>query len=67
MRRSGVISIDSSGKITGHWNPDAPEHDATFPQHPLTRLRRVLSRIEATAVMDIAAKNEPGFPLPMVE
>jgi hypothetical protein len=67
MRRTGVIEIESSGKITGDWNPDAPEHDAAFRQHPLSRLRRVLGRIEATAVIDVAVKSKPGFPLPTGE
>jgi hypothetical protein len=64
MRRTDGISIDSSGKITGNWNPDVAEHDAGFPQHPLSRLRKVLGVIEATGVIEPETRNHPGFPLP---
>lgn len=64
MHKDGTISIDSAGQISGPWNPDSTEHDASFPQHPLSRLRKLLSRIETTAVIDDTAKNEPGFQLP---
>jgi hypothetical protein len=64
MRSSGVISIDSSGKITGEWNSDAEAHDADFPQHPLSKLRKLLGQIEATGEIDPATRSEPTFPLP---
>jgi hypothetical protein len=31
---------------------DAPEYDARFPQHPLSRLRRALSSIESSLSID---------------
>ena len=62
--KSGAVSFDPSGKITGHPDFDAIEHDATFPQHPLSRLRSVLGKIAASAVLDPAVRNKPIFPLP---
>jgi hypothetical protein len=46
------------------WNPDAPEHDAAFPSHPLSRLRRLLKSVEDTAVLDEQVRGLAKFPLP---
>ena len=51
-------------KITGEWNPDNARFDERFPDHPLSRLRRHLSSIEATLNVDDRTSNEPGFALP---
>jgi len=65
--KSGAMKLDAAGKMTGRANFDAAEHDAMFPQHPLSRLRRVLGRIEATAVLDPTVKTHEGFPLPATD
>jgi hypothetical protein len=62
--KAGTMSLDAHGKITGGPDYDAAEHDAKFPQHPLSKLRRLLALIETTSVIDSATRNEPGFPLP---
>lgn len=46
------------------WNLDAPEHDAAFPVHPISRLRGLLKGIEASAVLDEEIRQRPNFPLP---
>jgi hypothetical protein len=46
------------------WNPDAPEHDAEFPAHPVSRLRRLLKGIEDSATLDAEIRQLPRFPLP---
>ena len=46
------------------WNPDAPENDQAFPQHPVSRLRPILKRIQDTAVIDEPICQLPKFPLP---
>jgi hypothetical protein len=39
-------------------------HDAAFPQHPLSKLRKLLGRIEKTCAIKPVIRNEPPFPLP---
>jgi len=46
------------------WNPDAAEHDAAFPSHPISRLRRILKGIENSAVLDEQIRVVPKFRLP---
>lgn len=43
---------------------DRPEYDAQFPQHPLTRLRLLLARMQATARVGDSFRNLPPFPGP---
>lgn len=43
---------------------DRPEYDAQFPQHPLTRLRTLLTHIQATARISDAFRALPPFPGP---
>jgi hypothetical protein len=43
---------------------DRPECDARFPQHPLTRLRLLLARMQATARVGDSFRNLPPFPGP---
>jgi hypothetical protein len=54
-------------KSTGEWNPDAPEHDVDFPWHPLSRLRKVLGRIQSTAVLEPEVRSKPIFAMPAME
>jgi stress response protein SCP2 len=43
---------------------DRPEYDAQFPQHPLTRLRALLDRMQATARVNDSFKSLSPFPGP---
>lgn len=45
------------------WNPDAPEHDAAFPSHPVSRLRRLLKSLGGSAVLDEGVRQLPRFRL----
>ena len=57
----GVNRADVPG-----WDPDGAEHDAAFPDHPLSRARRTLEHIRRTLVLDPAVRAAPPFPLPPV-
>jgi hypothetical protein len=62
---AGEIPMASGGRLhMADWNPDAAEFDAEFPDHPLSRLRRVLQRIIASLVAESTIARLPGFPLP---
>jgi hypothetical protein len=67
----GTVSLtpteNESAIITGDWNPDDERHDSTFPDHPLSRARRVLSEIKASLQIDSAIKGHPRFPLPVTD
>lgn len=64
-RRSGEMpNLDPAGPFFSNWNPDAPEHDQSFPTHPISRLRRLLARLASTATLDPGVRDLPGFPLP---
>jgi hypothetical protein len=39
-------------RVVGDWQPDADRHDADFPDHPLSRLRRILGRVESSCSID---------------
>jgi len=57
-------AVGGAGPVFPGWNPDAPEHDARFPNHPISRLRRLLDRIAQSATMDETVRRLPGFRLP---
>lgn len=57
-------NIGRPGEPFPGWNPDAPEHDATFPMHPVSRLRRLLKGVEDSAVLDEGIRQLPKFRLP---
>jgi hypothetical protein len=64
-RRAGETpNVDRPGEPFPGWNPDAPEHDAAFPAHPISRLRRLLKGIEDSAVLDDKIRGLPRFRLP---
>ena len=46
------------------WNPDAPDYDAEFPDHPVARARRVLAHVAASLVVASEVRELPGFALP---
>ena len=51
-------------KVKGELNYDDPQYDDMLPQHPLSRLRRILKAIEPTFKVDARTKSAPGFKLP---
>jgi hypothetical protein len=58
------VDLDAAGKVTGNWNPDDPQFDDAFPEHPLSRLRRVLSRLQPAIRINARTKIAPPFYLP---
>ena len=45
-----------------HWNlSEAPEDDVRFPNHPLSRLRPVLSHLELTLRITKEVKESPPY------
>jgi hypothetical protein len=46
------------------WDPDNARFDGDFPDHPLTRLRRILDRLSGSVEIEAPILNLPGFPLP---
>ena len=57
-------NVEQPGEMFPGWNPDAPEHDAAFPAHPVSRLRALLKGIEDSAVLDEQIRRLPRFQLP---
>jgi hypothetical protein len=77
LMASGDTGIDTeSGRMTG-WLDDPydpsetgpmtrnkserPEYDAQFPDHPLSRARRVLDHLERTVAINETIKSQPAF------
>jgi hypothetical protein len=64
MRAGERPNLQKPGEPFPGWNPDAPRHDAAFPSHPISRLRRLLSGIQNAASIDEKVRQLPAFPLP---
>ena len=61
---AGETPVITGGPFFENWNPDASEHDAEFPTHPISRSRRLLKHIAACATLDEEIAKLPPFPLP---
>ena len=59
LLQSGAPVESVAALVTKH--ADSQEYDARFPDHPLSRLRRVLSHLEATLQIDAKLKSRPPF------
>ena len=64
MQAGEKPDVDMPGEPFVGWNPDAPEHDASFPAHPVSRLRRLLKGVESSAALDEEIRQLPKFRLP---
>ena len=62
--KEGTVGFEND-RITGDWDPDNEKFDERFPEHPLSRLRRHLSSVQATLKVDDRVKGKPPFPLPV--
>jgi|GEM_PF-2001091 hypothetical protein len=60
----GKPIVDADGKFTEEWNPDDECHDAGFPDHPVSRLRREFAHIRATLHIEENTRHEKRFALP---
>ncbi len=47
------------------FNPDDPQHDVEFPDHPMARARRVLDHVAGSLVVTADVHALPGFPAPV--
>jgi hypothetical protein len=47
------------------WDPDAEEHDADFPDHPMSRLRDLMGQVVGSMRLDPAVHALPRYPLPL--
>jgi len=61
---AGKVKLGPDRKIAGDWNPDDEQYDPQFPQHPISRVRKVLRRIEATCAVDAKTRTAARFVLP---
>jgi hypothetical protein len=59
-----MTEIHEGGFRLANWSSDDEQHDADFPDHPVTRARRVLKRVEQSLVVDARIRGLPGFALP---
>lgn len=59
--------IGAGGELGLHgrgWNPDSAEFDAEFPDHPVSRLRRIIDQVRGSLRVDPMTARCPRFPLP---
>jgi hypothetical protein len=63
-QQEGTVTRAADGKLTGEWNPDDERYDATFPDHPVSRLRRDFIPIMRTLQIQEGIKNERRLELP---
>jgi hypothetical protein len=61
--RAGEMPPEGPG-LSPTWNSDNERFDTDFPQHPLSRLRRILKRIAESVEIDDATLQLPRVPLP---
>ncbi|MHC5043738.1 MAG: hypothetical protein ACYTGI_15330 [Planctomycetota bacterium] len=47
-----------------NWNPDDERFDVQFPDHPVSRVRRVLAHLESSTKVAPEVRQRPRFPLP---
>jgi hypothetical protein len=64
MAAGEMPDVTGKGPFFRDWNPDSPEYDAEFPEHPVSRARRILEHVARTAVLDQAVSQLPKFGLP---
>ncbi len=63
-QKEGWVKLTPDGKLEGDWNPDDQRHDALFPDHPVSRVRRELANVAGSLEIQDAARNAPRFVLP---
>jgi hypothetical protein len=76
LREAMVLYLDwtiqDSGEIPAAdpacppWDSDNSRFDSLFPDHPLSRLRRILNRVSDSVEIDASTAELPGFPLPEI-
>jgi hypothetical protein len=63
---AGTVTFAEDGRVVvpAGWNPDNAAFDVRFPEHPLSRARRVLARLALSVSVDARLGELPGFHLP---
>jgi hypothetical protein len=64
LAREGRLPKDPKERFNMASISDEERHDARFPNHPLSRLRRLMRHLESTAALDDATAAAEPFPLP---
>lgn len=59
---AGEVPESALGRV--HVEADAEEFDVEFPQHPVSRVRRVLQQVCDSLVLDAEVAGATGFTLP---
>lgn len=62
---NGTVTVGPDGSLIGEWDPNHPDHDADFPNHPLSRVRRWLPRIESALQLSERLATYPKYALPV--
>jgi len=60
----GSVRFTADGELEGDFNPDDACFDSQFPDHPVSRLRRVFYGVRKSLRLSKEIKKKPHFPLP---
>jgi hypothetical protein len=60
----GLGSIPAAEPACPPWEPDNSRFDGLCPDHPLSRLRRILDSVAESVEIDASIAEQPGFSLP---
>ncbi len=64
--RDGQLPTVQKGRLDlAGWDPDNEDHDAEFPQHPVSRVRRALEGICRSLTIDPKVATAAPLPLPL--
>jgi hypothetical protein len=64
MAAGEMPNVSGKGPLLRDWDPDAPEHDADFPTHPVSRARRILAHVARSMSLEEPVGRLPKFELP---
>jgi hypothetical protein len=64
LRAGDVPSVTAGRMELPGWEPDAEQFDAEFPDHPVSRVRKVLRQVCASLIVEPGVASLPGFALP---
>jgi len=64
LMASGEVDVDDNGAIQGGWFPDDSSYDDEFPDHPLSKLRALFSKIERALCLQPDLLDQAPFLYP---
>ena len=59
----GLVRSGADGRIEGEFHADDPRLDRHFPDHPVSRLRRLMRAVQPSIRLGPALKQQAPFPL----